>query len=794
MFNSFRSRLITVLVCLMMLVQLATAFASLSAMKKESERQGKAALDVASNVFAETLSNRAAQLITAVKILTADFAFKRAVATQEKFTVESVLENHGNRINADLSFLLSPEGRLLASTLSIPEGFSRIDDILLKAKQKGTEGLTVIVEIDKTVYQLVLVPIRAPTTIAWVGMGFALDEALAQEVKNITGLDVSFAISAPLEKGDPETSDERLQAGKTVSTLNDEIISSVFSPFDQMDIHSKDAIFSEDEAYLSMFFALNEPQQDNNLTTQNRLWAILHLPFEPWLQNFRNTRAQLIIIFAITLILAITLGWYATKNMTRPIMKLVAYANRIGQGKSGKPPRINIDELGILSQTLTDMQKNIETREQELQYQANHDGLTGLANRVAVESYLQKQLPRENGCLVLVNIRQFKNINSMLGFDNGDQLLCEVALRLQTITPAPELLARLGGDEFLLIFSDDMPPDKIKKTLAPLDTKFLLSDSSLHLRTSIGILPFDISHHDVNDIMRRIDIANHSAKNHSDGITVYQTGEDENYQRELTIIRDLQGSLDNNHIYVVYQPKVNLLQQRCLSAEALIRWQHPELGFIPPDQFISLIENAGNIQLVTQWMIRAVLRQLAAWKKEGMEMQVAVNLSANDLCDPSLPEVLKNGLAEAGLAPSALALEVTEGAVMQDTDTVIRVLQALREMGIQLAIDDFGTGQSSLAYLKQLPVHEVKIDRAFVKDIENNTNDELIVSATVQLSKSLGLKVTAEGLENVAGLSKVTECRCDIVQGYYFSKPLKADEFRQWVALFHTTPGRWFPA
>lgn len=796
MFGSFRSRLITVLVCLMMLVQFATAFSSLSTMKGENERQGKVALDVASKVFAETLANRATQLTTAVKVLTGDFAFKRAVATQEQFTVESVLENHGNRIGADLALLLSPEGRLLASTVNLPR-HNPLHALMLEARKNGTAGLAQIVAIDEQAYQLVLVPVQAPTTIAWVGMGFALDRQLAEEVKNITGLEISFAridantatASSPQPAGLINTTSGVLH--KLVTTVEQRSDYRIFSRFSDIDPTVQQAVFSEDESYLSLFVPLAAKHPDAGIDNSS-LWAILHLPFEPWMKSYRQARAELSGIFALTLLLAIALGWYATNNLTRPILKLAAYANRIGSGQPGKPPRININELDLLSQTLADMRKNIEKRERQLREQASHDGLTGLANRVAVEAYLESHIPREQGCLVLVNIRQFKNINTMLGFDNGDKLLCEVAQRLEQLDPAPELLARLGGDEFLMIFSDNMNPELITSTLAPLETPFLLSGSSLHLRLSIGILPFDSSHRTVNDIMRRIDIATHTAKNNPQGIMVYQGGEDESHQRELTIIRDLPVSLNQGHVYVVYQPKVSLHHKQCLSAEALIRWQHPELGFIPPDHFISLIENAGNIHLVTQWMLQEVIRQLSVWWKNGMQIQVAVNLSANDLCDPALPSKLQQGLEAADLPPEALALEVTEGAVMQDAEVVIRVLQQLKTMGIQLAIDDFGTGQSSLAYLKQLPVHEVKIDRAFVKDIENNNNDELIVNATTQLSHSLGFKVTAEGLENVSGLSKITGCGCDTVQGYYFSKPLKAEDFARWVSDFHLAPEKWF--
>jgi EAL domain-containing protein (putative c-di-GMP-specific phosphodiesterase class I) len=314
----------------------------------------------------------------------------------------------------------------------------------------------------------------------------------------------------------------------------------------------------------------------------------------------------------------------------------------------------------------------------------------------------------------------------------------------------------------------------------------------MNLTLALALYELESAAVSANDALRRADIAMVHAKIRHDHVAVYQTGQDESHQRELTILRDLPLSLKSGQMFVVYQPKVSLSQQLCQSSEALIRWQHPELGFIPPDEFIRLAEHSGLIGLVTDWMIEQVMAQLALWQQQQIQMKVAINLSANDLLNPELPAQMAERLQHFQLPATTLALEVTEGAVMQDPAQVINVLTKLRDMGIELAIDDFGTGQSSLAYLKQLPVHEVKIDRAFIKDIEHNQNDELIVQATTQLAHGLGLRVTAEGLENLAGLAKLQQHGVDTVQGYYFSKPLPAAAFEQWLQEFVLQRDRWF--
>ncbi|MBN8447355.1 MAG: EAL domain-containing protein, partial [Gammaproteobacteria bacterium] len=325
-----------------------------------------------------------------------------------------------------------------------------------------------------------------------------------------------------------------------------------------------------------------------------------------------------------------------------------------------------------------------------------------------------------------------------------------------------------------------------------LSSEFQLGESRLNLKVALATVFCPKQSISSDDALRRVDIAMVHAKTSNQLWASYQQGQDESHQRELMLLHDLPYSLQSGQMFVVYQPKVAIQQPRARSAEALIRWQHPSLGFIPPDEFIRLAEHSGLISQVTDWMIEQVISQLANWSAAGFDFNVAVNLSAYDLLNPDLPQQLSQLLTKYQVAGSALALEVTEGAVMQDPQQVIRNLQQLRSMGIELAIDDFGTGQSSLAYLKQLPVHEVKIDRAFVKDIEHNQNDELIVLATTQLAHGLGLRVTAEGLENEAGLAKLLVAGVDKVQGYYFARPLKADLFLAWMQAFPTEKTTWF--
>ena len=770
MFDSLRSRLIVSLVSLLTILALASGLATLNTMKKDSEQQARQVLRVAANVFLQALENRASQLTNSVSILASDFGFRRAVATVEQETILSVLENHGGRVHADLVLLLSPSGDLLASTSSDLNN-DNVKPLFLQSKSNQSGTVNDILVLAGSSYQLVLVPVKAPQTIAWVGMGFSLNKQLAEQIKGITDLDISFTTNS--DKGNQtlhSTLDSKIQ--QSLLPLLPSLVDTRQQPFS-----------SNEDQFLSLALALDQ---------QQLLWAVLHYPSSRWQESYQQIRQQLLVIFGLSLTLALLLAFVIARSITQPLRLLSHFASQIGQGVNTKDLPAAKGEIGLLGNTLQKMQLDIRSREAELLYQAEHDSLTALKNRGAAERKLAELLPSENVGLLLLNIKNFRHINDALGFANGDSLLQQMAQRLHQLQPAPLLAARLGGDEFLLLYTQHFTEEQLEQFIRQLHTGYLLADSPLSLKVSVGAYNIAPGSVHANDAIRRLDIALSHAKQQPGLLAFYQQGQDESHQRELTILRDLPAALQQNQLFVVYQPKVDLAQRSCSSAEALIRWVHPELGFVPPDEFIKLAEHSGNIALVTEWMLNTVVAQLALWYQQGKKITVAVNLSAHDLTNPQLPADIAALLKVHNLPPAVLALEVTEGAVMQDPKRVIQILSQLRDMGIELAIDDFGTGQSSLAYLKQLPVHEVKIDRAFIKDIEHNQDDALIVSATSQLAHSLGLKVTAEGLENLAGLAKLQQYQCDKVQGYFFSKPLTAEHFSEWLQHFGQHSQQWF--
>lgn len=761
MLNSFRARLILVFFTVLTLVQFATAISVLTATERDNFLQQKKSLEIGANVFLEVLSNRGIQLNQSLLVLSADFGFKRAIATGEQDTIESVLSNHGTRIGADAAVLLSPKGELLTSSLP---GLTQ-DDIqsLFELTASSTNALAVL-DFDHASYQFVLQPVKAPTLIAWVGMGFLLDEKVASQAKAITGIDVSFVNQT---KG-------RIEIASTLSGADKESVIAQANQFSSLLKNPSETVPAD---HLSMAIKLYEHN--------GKQLVLLHQSNLKWQQSYQQLRNNMLAIFALTLALAIAVAIWLSGSLTEPVHRLVLYARKIGQGKQPDSIQGAPAELRVLAKSLSLMRDDIEAREKDLLYQSRHDGLTGLLNRFAAKQHLTELSQQLSGAIVLLDIKHFRHINDIIGFANADALLLLFARRLEQLAPTPDLLARLDGDSFLLLYRQGISHEHLQKSLDMLEAPFPVQGSNISLTVRAGLLEIDGNGTDIDVLMRRAEIALNQACLHALRIASYREGDDEKYQRELTLIRDLPLGLAQDQLYLVFQPKVNLHLNQCVGAEALIRWQHPTLGFIPPDEFIQLAENSGNIDIVSQWVLKQAIKQLVMWQQRGLALKLAINLSAHDLVDTRLPNQIASLLKDNHLPSGALCIEVTEGAVMTDAQTVVGVLQQFRDMGVSVAIDDFGTGHSSLAYLKMLPVDEVKIDRSFIQHIHSNSQDAMIVDTSIQLIHGLGFSVVAEGVEDEAGVDMLRKLNCDIIQGYVFSRPLKAAEFDLWFDAFH---------
>nr|WP_321397990.1 EAL domain-containing protein [uncultured Desulfobacter sp.] len=443
----------------------------------------------------------------------------------------------------------------------------------------------------------------------------------------------------------------------------------------------------------------------------------------------------------------------------------------------------------IMEQTADLRNLNIEL-EHKAVHEATHDALTGLPNRALfydrLNHAIQVSSRRKTGLVVMVlNLDGFKQINETLGHYSGDQLLCQVVSRLQIMIRKSDSLARIGGDEYAILLDmsthEDMVLNIVKKLHKIFMEAFSIEGLEIEIMASIGIAFFPEHGTEADTIMQRAGLALVSAKQSTKKFAIYDKAMDKSSPRRITMMGELRHAIDASELMVYYQPKVDLAKSRVSSVEALVRWQHPEHGFLSPDEFIPMAERTGLIRPLTTWVINSALEQGEKWHNKGLKLGIAINLSPAALLDTELPNVIVGMLSLHEIPAEHVTFEVTEGSMIKDPDLALKILSRLADMGIKISIDDFGTGYSSLAYLKKLPAKELKIDKSFVLDMLESESDAVIVKSIIDLGHNLSMQVVAEGVENKETAVKLKALGCDIIQGFYFSKPLNHEDLIRWL-------------
>jgi diguanylate cyclase (GGDEF)-like protein len=416
------------------------------------------------------------------------------------------------------------------------------------------------------------------------------------------------------------------------------------------------------------------------------------------------------------------------------------------------------------------------------EHQATHDALTGLPNRSRLEALVERAIEDRAGgdgfALLLMDLNRFKEINDTLGHHHGDLLLRQMGARLESGVREGDVVARLGGDEFVVLVTHLAEPGTAERVAERVRTAlrepFQVGELTLEVDASIGIARFPADGEDVETLLQRADIAMYHAKRSHLAAAAYSSEHDHHSPARLALAADLRRALDGEELVPWYQPQVDVATGAVTAVEALARWEHPSLGLLHPGAFIEVAETTGLIRSLTLRVLTAGLRDRARWALDGVALELAVNVSVRSLLDPQFPTEVARALRAAGAPPECLKLEITESTIMADPATAKAVLEQLAAMGVGLAVDDFGTGYSSLAYLKELPVGELKIDRSFVINMHADRDDALIVRSTIELAHNLGLRVVAEGVEGAAALAELRRLGCDGAQGYHLSRPLPA--------------------
>lgn len=760
--TTFRTKLLLLTIVPLAVAQVVTLFAVMRTVEKDIRTGAEESLQAGTAIVGEYLASHSEQLQTSVGVLAADYGLKEATATNDAATIRSVLENHSRRVGADIAILLDLDGRLIASTLDVDRAeFAAFRNLVADFDRGRSEFAA---RISGNAYQLFSVPLRAPVRIAWVVLGFKIDLPLAQQIADLTGLDVSIvhgtgddtnvvssAVARPVEI-------DRRQPNDVVYMANSDQTLTIQTPF----------IRGDDTTLVVLQRSLREA-----------------------MQPYVEARSGLIAFGAVLVIFVAVAGAWFSTTVAQPLRTLGAAARRMISGNyDTSVDVVSDDEFGELASSFNAMQTAIAEREQRISHNALHDPLTNLPNRTKILKRLTTAIERartDDAHVAVLSIRldRMNEIASTLGHNAADDLIRMAARHLEANLGRSEMLGHTGSSEFVLVLPGQDAAnamsyvDRIQRLLG---SGVTLGRVNIILQTDIGVAEFPRHGDAPADLLRFASIARTDAASGNERVRIYQPGREEEFLRRLRIVNDLPTALHNGDLETWFQPQVSLPGTAVSGAEALVRWTHPELGQLSPMDFIPAAEQSGTIVALTRHVLGVAARESRAWLDAGHELQVAVNLSARDLLDEYLPYHVMQVLRENRLPASSLTLEVTENSIMEDLNRALSVLELLRDIGVQIAMDDFGTGHSSLAQLRNIPLHELKIDKSFVVDICTDEHNEAIVRTTVELAHAMRLRVVAEGVEDEAALHKITEIGCEQAQGNLISRPLPAAEFRVWVA------------
>lgn len=761
-------RLVGISLLLLLIVQAAGFAVVRASIERNARSQIARALDTDENVWRRLLDQNADKLRQGSALLAADYGFRSAINSDDEETIQSVLENHGSRIGAAVTALLGTNLELRAASLS--------DDMLdfpatlrqvvppLAAQPQGSQ----VAMMAGVPYQFVMVPMRAPVVIGWVLMGFPIGQPLAEEMRRLLSVQVAVVVKA----ADGSVS-------VPVTTLSAPALASLHRQgLPLVELRTGEGTLLVREAPLG--------------NAGNEVKTLLLRSVDEVVAPYQQLQVLLAIItIAGVLLFAAGTGLVATR-LTTPLRSLLAATQRLSRGEYGVPLSHTgrKDEIGNLARSFDRMRLDIGSQQAEIRRLAYWDRLTGLPNRERFrEAVVHAIAAQEEGAVqpltvLTLDLDRFKHVNDVLGYAFGDRLLQAVAERLQKqVQGESDMVARLGGNEFALLLprTDAQEAHALAQRInQSFEEPLAFEDQTVDLSAGMGFACWPADADDADTLLSRSEIAMYAAKRKLSGALRYDASFDSASTQTLSLLTELRRAVEHDELRLYLQPKVPLHGQGGLAAEALVRWQHPQRGLVPPMDFIPFAEQTGFVRQLTLWMFEEVARLLADPRTADMPLRISVNLSTRDLLDPELNTRLGAILARHGVQASAFCLEITESAIMDDPQRAEAMLNRLSEQGFKLSIDDFGTGYSSLAYLKRLPVDELKIDKSFVMGMEVGEDDAMIVRSTIDLAHNLGLTVVAEGVENLAILDRLRALSCDEAQGYHISRPLGAEDFLAW--------------
>lgn len=778
-FKSLKSQIAFIFLTLILAIQIITFVAIKLSIDKNARLSVSQQLEVGERIFTNLLHHNRDSLQVGARILAADFGFKAAIASNDTETIASAILNHQSRIGADIGILSSSfhDKLIISEELPHDDLSAQVKQVISNAENNPKKNDFII--LNNQPYQLVAVPVKAPLTVGWIVMGFKINNDLALTLNKLSNLDVTFISKS--DSGKWYSTASTMSAVKSAQILkfsSAKLTAGVTKT--EMEVGGID--------YGTRFVSVFN-------TKGQELIAVLQRSIDEATAPYQILMLNILILSILGTLMFIIGILYVSRMVTQPITELAETAKKLEEGDySIHLENHREDELGKLSSAFDSMTTAIADREQSILKLAYWDEMTGLPNRSLFMRQLTdavqlSHVTQEPLSVVVMNLDRFKQINNILGHEFGNKLLHDVALKLtEGLSRESDTVYRFSGDEYALLLPDTdahAAMNVAKSICKILEKPIQIDEQYVDTSASIGIASFPEHAHEVNQILSYAENAMHISKLKKSGPVIFRPEFDMSSNVNLTLASELKFAIDNNQLRVFIQPKINIKTRQVSSAEALIRWIHPNRGMIFPDQFIPFAEQSGLIRDISLWMIAEAAKTQATWLMNNVDIPIAVNISARDLIDSDLPNKITAILNTHQVKNNAITLEVTESSIMDDPQRSKLILLSLANIGIKLSIDDFGTGYSSLAYLKELPVSELKIDKSFVMHMQQNENDRIIVNSTIELAHNMGLKVVAEGIENIDTWVLLNDMGCDYGQGYYITKPMPVSDFDSWLMTWH---------
>ncbi len=777
MFKKFQTKLVILFAALFVLVQAMTYSSVYFATKNNLDDQVTEQLRYGGTVFNQALEVRSERWLNETRIFSTDYGFRSAVTTYDEATVMSALKNLAARVDANLAMVVSLENEIVAQLSDddqVKFTTAEFSQMIEFADEYG--DATAYIELNNKIYQYTVVPVLAPVPVAWVGIGVQIDAAMIRDIKQTLPVGIDITLIERMDDGKLVPIETTLEGDASLAI--DEILSSA--------IVEGNINFDSVADYNFMAYKMFLPSSLDNRNTAAVLTYSLDAAYSPYMP----LAYMLMLLAALGLVSLIAGSITVARSVSSPLKVLTRAARLIQIGRYEKIEKIKQkDEIGELANHFNQMVIGIQDREEQIIYQAEHDLETGLPNRKSLEKYLNilaenhKDTGQEFSVLQL-SVGRFGDIRNTLGYETARGLIKNISIRLLRNANSNNYVARLSTSNFCIVQEGASISDAKElafKLLDIFEEPFSVKNFTIDTNVSIGISSCPDHADTVDLLIQRASIAALHAKDSIDRISVYDQKIDKYDPDQLSLMGDFRKSLDEGDVTFYYQPKIDLNSGRITHVEALVRWIHPVRGFIAPDNFITMAEQTGHIHHLTIWGLDTVIKQLREWEDVGINLKMAFNLSAYDLTNRKLPEIIIKLLEKYHIPRSAMVFEVTESAIMQDPELALEVLNAMDQHGFILSIDDYGTGYSSMSYLKKLPVRELKIDKSFVLDLATNREDEILVRSAIDLGHNLGLKVTAEGVEDEKTMELLKSFGCDTVQGFYISKPLPVADLNDFL-------------